>query len=146
MVSAMENTDPAPDSSSAHEALADIDRAQRAVRDTPWPIWLYPVNAILLGAMALTPLLEDYGVATMLAISALIVALNVMAGHRIGTPWVIPTNRVFLTSITVSVACLGAALIVYDQTDRVAFVVALAGGATVSYLIGSVAHHRSTRR
>ena len=56
----MENIDRSPSAAQAREALASIQGVQRAVRDTPWPTWLYPTNALLLGAMALTFLLQEH--------------------------------------------------------------------------------------
>jgi hypothetical protein len=146
IVSYMESISPAPDAAAAAKALAEIESAQRAVRDTPWPVWLYPVNAVLLGAMALTTLLDEHSTKALLAIALAVVAVNVLAGLRIGTPWALPTSRGFLTAVAVSAGLLGAALVTSGLTDRAWPVVLLAAGTTVSYLVGSVLHHRSTRR
>jgi hypothetical protein len=146
MVSCMETNSPAPDAGAAARALAEIDSAQRAVRDTPWPIWLYPANALLLGAMALTPLLPHYSSGAWLLTGLAIAGVNLLAGLRIGTPWAAPTSRGFLTAVAASVTFLVAALIVAALTENVWPVIALAAGTTVSYLIGSVVHYRSTRR
>jgi hypothetical protein len=144
MVSGMETN--RPDAVAAERALAEIDSAQRAVRDTPWPVWLYPVNAVLLGAMALTTLLDEQRSWVWLVTGLAVFGINVLAGLRIGTPWALPTSRGFLTAVAVSAGLLVAALIVSDLTDHAWPVVLLAIATTVSYLIGSVLHHRSTRR
>lgn len=146
MVSCMESINSVPDAAAAAKALAEIESAQRAVRDTPWPVWLYPVNAVLLGAMALTTLLDEHSSKALLAIALAVLAVNVLAGLRIGTPWALPTSRGFLTAVAVSVGLLVAAMVTSDLTDRAWPVVLLAVGTTVSYLIGSALHHRSTRR
>lgn len=146
MFSAMENIDRAPDSAAAQDALDEVDSAQRAVRDTAWPTWLYPVNAVLIGAMALTALLDDYRLIMLLAVSFASVGVNMAVGYRTGVPRALPTSRGFLASVAVAVACILAAWLAADLTDRAWPVVALAASAAGSYLIGSVAHRRSTSR
>jgi hypothetical protein len=146
MVSCMESINSVPDAAAAAKALADIETAQRAVRDTPWPVWLYSVNAVLFAAMALTTLLDEYSSAALLAVALAVVAVNVLAGLRMGTPWAVPTSRGFLTAGAVSGGLLVAAVVASRLTDRAWPVVLLAVGTTVSYLIGSVFHYRSTRR
>lgn len=146
MVSCMESINPVPDATAAAKALAEIESAQRAVRDTPWPVWLYPVNAVLLGAMALTSLLDEHSLTALFAVALVVVAVNVLAGLRMGTPWAVPTSRGFLIAGAVSGGFLVAAVLTSRETDRAWPVVLLAVGTTVSYLIGSVLHHRSTRR
>src|SRR3712207_6661629 len=118
MVSCMESISPRPDAAAAERALAEIESAQRAVRDTPWPVWLYPVNAVLLGVMALTTLLDEYRTAVWLVAGLAILGVNVLAGLRSGTPWALPTSRGFLTAVAVSAGFLVAAMIVSDATDR----------------------------
>jgi uncharacterized membrane protein (UPF0136 family) len=142
----MESISPVPDAAAATKALAEIEFAQRAVRDTPWPVWLYPVNAVLLGAMALTTLLDEHSLTALFAVALVVFAVNVLAGLRMGTPWAVPTSRGFLTAGAVSAGLLVAAVLTSRETDRAWPVVLLAVGTTVSYLIGSVIHHRSTRR
>ena len=146
MVSDMESFGRAPDPAEAREALASIERAQRAVRDTPWPTWLYPVNAVLVGAMALASLLQEHGNTALLAIAAAIVGVNVTAGYRMGTPWALPTSRVFLAAVAASTLCVVAAIAVAGLTERGWPVVVLAIAATVIYLVGGVGHRRSTGR
>lgn len=145
MVSVVENIGDRPGGGEAREALASIEDAQRAVRGTPWPIWLYAVNAVLLGAMASTFLLREHGVSTLWALALSMVAINVTTGYRMGTPWVLPASRGFLTAVTISGLCVLAAFVVADVTERVWPVAALAVTATAVYGAGSVAHIRSTR-
>ncbi|MGX6608162.1 hypothetical protein ACWKSP_39480 [Micromonosporaceae bacterium Da 78-11] len=134
------NLDPAE----AREALADIDTAQRAVRDTPWPTWIYPVNAFLLGAMALTFALGDDGFAPLLAASAVLIAVNMLAGYRMGTPFTLPTSRVFVASVVAAAACVLAAFVVAEVTARQWPIVVLAIAAAAIYLAGGLTHRRST--
>ena len=141
----MENI-PYPDPVAARAALDDVAAAQRAVRDTPWPVWLYPVNALLLGALSLTALLGDQRSTAALAVSLTLVVTNLAAGYRMGTPYAVPTSRAFLTCVAASAACLVAALAAAELTDRTWPVVVLALGATGSYLVGAVFHRRSTAR
>lgn len=140
----MENNSPAPNPAEARAALADIDTAQRAVRDTPWPTWLYPVNALLLGAMTLTFALGDDGFVFLLAASATLIAVNMLAGYRMGTPFALPTSRVFLASVGAAIACLFAAFVVAELTAKAWPIVVLAIAAAAVYLAGSVVHRRST--
>jgi len=140
----MENNTHAPNPAEAREALADVDTAQRAVRNTPWPTWIYPVNALLLGAMALTFALGDDGFVFLLAASAMLMAVNVLAGYRMGTPYTLPTSRVFLTLVGASMACLLAAFVVAELTAQAWPIVVLAVAAAAFYLAGGVAHRRST--
>ena len=140
----MENNLDVPNSAEAREALANIDTVQRAVRDTPWPTWIYPVNALLLGAMTLTFALGDRGVVFLLAGGAVLIAVNLLAGYRMGTPFTFPTSRVFLASVGAAMACMLPAFIVADLTTRSWPIVVLAVAAAVLYLAGGVAHRRST--
>ncbi|GAB2588442.1 hypothetical protein Aab01nite_43100 [Paractinoplanes abujensis] len=140
----MENIERVPDANEAREALASIDVAQRAVRDTPWPTWIYPVNAVLLGGMALAALAPEHRrLTTLWAVALVVIAVNATVGYRMGTPWTWPTSRVFLASVVAAGACVAAAFVV---TGHTALTVALAVAAAALYLAGSVAHRRSTGR
>ena len=140
----MENDASVPNPAEAREALATIDTVQRAVRDTPWPTWLYPVNALLLGAMTLTFALGDDGFVPLLATGAVLIAVNMLAGYRMGTPFTLPTSRLFLASVGAAMACLLGAFTVAEFTTRAWPIVLLAIAATAFYLAGGVAHRRST--
>ncbi|MEU8238471.1 hypothetical protein AB0C07_09515 [Actinoplanes missouriensis] len=140
----MENDSHVPDPAEAREALATIDSAQRAVRDTPWPTWIYPVNALLLGAMTLTFALGDDGRTYLFATGAVLLAINVLAGYRMGTPYTLPTSRTFLALAFTAIGCLAAAFVVSEITTRSWPIIVLAVAATVLYLIAGVVHRRST--
>ncbi|MDI6628641.1 MAG: hypothetical protein QME72_13075 [Rhodococcus sp. (in: high G+C Gram-positive bacteria)] len=133
-----------PTPAEARTALDDIDRVQRAVRDTPWPIWLYPVNAVLLAVFALTALVDSR--AAFLGVAALIVAVNVITGYRMGTPWALPTNRGFLTCVALSALCVALAQAVGNPGGPAWPVLLFAIAAASIYSIGSIVHYRSTRR
>ncbi|XVV15889.1 hypothetical protein ACQP2X_16520 [Actinoplanes sp. CA-131856] len=140
----MENNVHVPGSAEAREALASIETAQRAVRDTPWPTWIYPVNALLLGAMTLSFALGEDGVTYLLAGGAVLVAVNMLAGYRMGTPFTLPTSRVFLALAFTAMGCLLAAFIVAEITTQRWPIVILAVGAAVLYLAAGVVHRKST--
>jgi hypothetical protein len=140
----MENNLHIPNPAEAREALANIDTAQRAVRDTPWPTWIYPVNALLLGAMTLTFALGDDGFVLLLAAGASLMAVNVLAGYRMGTPYTLPTSRVFFALVGASMACLFAAFVVSELTAQAWPIIVLAVAVAAFYLAGGVAHRRST--
>ncbi|OJF12524.1 hypothetical protein [Couchioplanes caeruleus] len=140
----MENNPHVPNSVEAREALAHIDTAQRAVRDAPWPTWIYPVNALLLGAMTLTFALGDDGFVFLLATSAALIAVNMLAGYRMGAPFTLPTSRAFLASAGAAGACVLTAFIAADLTAQPWPIVVLAIAAAAFYLAGGVAHRRST--
>lgn len=142
----MESTGRVPNPAEARNALASIEDVQRAVRDTPWPTWLYPVNAILLGATALTSLLQEHRSSALLAVVLTVVGVNVTAGYRMGTPWALPTSRGFLAAVVASALCLVTAMVISDLTERTWPVVILAIAATAIYLAGGVVHRRSTGR
>lgn len=141
----MENNLPPVSAEEARSALTEMETAQRAVRDTPWPTWLYPVNALLLGAYALASLIEDgWRLAVWLGLAATIIALNIVVGLRMGTPWILPTSRGFQVGVALAGICMVAAVILGPAHP--ALIVGLAVGSTVFYLIGCAFHHRSTRR
>ncbi|MEV4279959.1 hypothetical protein [Actinoplanes xinjiangensis] len=140
----MENNVHVPDPAEAREALANIDTVQRAVRDTPWPTWLYPVNAALLGAMTLTFALGEDGFAFLLAAGAVLIAVNMLAGYRMGTPFTLPTSRTFLALAFTAIGCLLAAFIVAELTARQWPIIVLAVASTALYLAAGVVHRRST--
>jgi hypothetical protein len=142
----MENIERRPDPAEAREALESIERAQRAVRDTPWPTWIYPVNATLVAGMALTSLLPQHRSTALLAVALTIIGVNVTAGYRMGTPWALPTSRAFLAAVAASALCVVAAIGVADVTERAWPIVVLAVAAAVIYLAGGVAHRTSTGR
>jgi len=142
----MENIERRPSPAEAREALASVERAQRAVRDTPWPTWLYPVNALLIAGMALTSLLPQQRTAALLAVALTIVGVNVVAGYRMGTPWALPARRAFLAAVAASTLCVVAAVAIADVVERALPVVVLAVAAAVIYLAGGVAHRASTGR
>ncbi|MFY2791666.1 hypothetical protein [Rhodococcus sp. MALMAid1271] len=133
-----------PTPSEARFALDDIDRVQRAVRDTPWPVWLYPVNALLIGAMALAPLLSDPArFVALVALAAAIVGVNTITGYRMGTPWALPTNRTFQFSVILCAVFVVASVAFTPPTWPT---VLLAIAASITYSIGAFAHYRSTSR
>lgn len=145
----METTQPSqptPDGAEAAAALAAIDRSQRAVRDTPWPVWIYPVNALLLGAMALTPLAEPSDSSALLAVAVTIIVANLAAGWHNGVPFALPTSRGFVSAVALSALFLVLALVVADLVDSAVPVVALAVAAAATYGVGSIIHYRSTHR
>lgn len=140
----MENNLHIPNPAEAREALASIDTVQRAVRDTPWPTWIYPVNALLLGGMTLTFALGGDGFVPFLALGAVLVAVNMLLGYRMGTPFAYPTSRPFIASVGAGMACLIAAFVIGETSVRRWPIVVLAIAATAFYLAGAVAHRRST--
>jgi hypothetical protein len=113
------------------------------VRDTPWPTWIYPVNALLLGVMTLTFALGDDGLVFLLATSAVLIATNMLAGYRMGTPFTLPTSRGFLVLVGAAVACLLAAFAVAELTTRSSPIAVLAVAAAGLYLAAGVVHRRS---
>ncbi|MEW2444293.1 hypothetical protein [Micromonospora marina] len=140
----MESNMHVPDPAEAREALANIDTAQRAVRDTPWPTWIYPVNAVLLGAMTLTFALGEGGFVFLLAASAALIAVNMLAGYRMGTPFTLPTSRTFLALAFTAIGCLLAAFIVAELTAQQWPIIVLAVAAAALYLAAGVVHRQST--
>ncbi|MGO0578261.1 hypothetical protein [Ornithinimicrobium panacihumi] len=139
------NPDPNP-----REAAAELDAAahvQRAVRDRPWPTWLYPINATLLGGMALAGLLRSSILASILVVvlASALAALNYWAGRLMGTPYAIPTSMGFRV-----LAAASGLLVIGSLFARAAgldwVIVACAVGAAVSYGLASVVHYRSTHR
>lgn len=141
----MENIGRAPGSVEARDALASIQDVQQALRDTPWPTWLYPFNAVLLGALALTPLLEENRSSAVLALALAVVTANVATGYRMGTPWVLPASRGFLVAVVASISCVVAALVISSLSARVWPILVLGGATTTLYLVGAVMHRGSTR-
>ncbi len=107
-------------------------------------MWLYPVNAVLLAASALTALLDSP--ASLLGVLAVIIAVNVITGYRMGTPWALPTNRGFLACVALSALCVALAQAVGNPSGPAGPVVLLAAAAASIYSIGSILHYRSTRR
>lgn len=145
MIANMETIDPDP-----REAAAGLDAvaaARRAVQDRPWPIWLYPTNAILLGGLALAGLLHPsiLAASVTLIIGIVLAALNFWAGRLMGTAFAIPTSTGFRVLVAVS-----GVFVVVSVFARVAGaewgIVGCALGAVVSYGAGSLVHYRSTHR
>lgn len=146
MISLMENIE-RPDADDARAALSQATAAGNAVRNTPWPSWLYPINAALVIVLGLTLLVErPLGLPLTLATSAVMIVVNWLVARRLGVLYALPTSRTFLTFIGISAACLIAiavcgALFALPLWAGVSLTVA----AGLSYLFGCLAHYRSTR-
>lgn len=144
-VSFMENKRPALDPSQAADALAAIDRDQRAVRDTPWPLWLYPVNTVLLVALGLSFLAPERALWVTLLIVLAVVGANLLAGRVNGAPFALPTSRAFLGLVAVSGFLLVASHAAARELDTALGNVALSLAAGATYAVACWVHHRSTR-
>jgi hypothetical protein len=143
----METTGRSPSRREAATGLAAIAHAQRAVRDRPWPLWLYPTNALLLGGVALTGLIESsvFAALVALALGSVLAAVNYWAGHALGTPYAISTSRGFRMLAALSGAFVIASVLA--PADGPGWLVlAGAAGAVISYSVGSAVHYRSTHR
>ncbi len=145
MVSGMETIGPNSDPGSAAADLEAVADARRAVRDRPWPAWLYPVNAALLAALVLTALVRSSAVAAVLAvvIGAGLAAINYAVGRAMGTPFAVPTSRAFRLLVALAAVLVIASLFV-PPTGSGWWLVGFAAGAAASYGIGAVIHYRST--
>ncbi|TFV82073.1 hypothetical protein E4V99_14165 [Microbacterium sp. dk485] len=142
----METIDPTPGPGEAAAALDAVAEAQTAVRDRPWPMWLYPINAVLLGGVALAGLVDSSAIGALLigVLAFCLVAVNYGAGRQVGTPFAIPTSRGFRVLVTAAAAfVVGALLARLADLDWV--IIACAVGAASSYAVGAVLHFRSTR-
>lgn len=142
----METIDPTPDPGEAAAALGAVSDAQAAVRDRPWPIWLYPINALLLGGVALAGLVDSAAIGALVigVLAVCLVALNYGAGRHMGTPFAIPTSRGFRVLVAAASAfVIGALFARLAGLDWV--IIACAVGATSCYAVGAVLHVRSTR-
>jgi hypothetical protein len=102
------------------------------VLDTPWPTWIYPVNAPLLGAMTLTFALGDDG---FIPPSRHLCcgrsgqhAGRVPDGHAVHPA----TSRLFLASVGAAMACMLGAFIVAELTAQSWPIVVLAVAAVWS--------------
>jgi len=142
----METIDPTPDPREAAAALGAVSDAQAAVRDRPWPIWLYPINALLLGGVALAGLVDSAAIGALVigVLAVCLVALNYGAGRHMGTPFAIPTSRGFRVLVAAASAFVIGALFA-RMADLDWAIIACAVGATSCYAIGAVLHVRSTR-
>ncbi|WP_345420824.1 hypothetical protein [Pseudonocardia xishanensis] len=143
----MATIEPDPDPREASTRLKAVADARRAVRDRPWPVWLYPLNALLLGGLALAGLLGSAMLATVVALvlGVALAALNYRAGRLIGTPFAIPSS----TGFRALVAASGAFVIVslFTRAAGLEWVIMVcAVGAVICYGLGSILHYRSTRR
>ncbi|WP_017616243.1 hypothetical protein [Nocardiopsis salina] len=117
------------------------------MRDRPWPTWLYPANTVLLGALALAPLLPDPAfIGVWLVLIFTVVSVNTWVGRRMGTPLAFPTSRGFLSAVAVAILFLLAAWLVEQMDEPTWITVLCAVGASAGYGIGSIVHHRSTHR
>lgn len=142
----MENNANTPDPAEAQAALADIENAERAVRDVPWPIWLYLANAVLLGAIAASFLVDTAAPGALLAVAVATITVNVLAARQLNIPWAVPTNRVFQASCVSAAVFLVAAAVISALADSRWPIVACSIGAAVVYLVGCAFHHRNATR
>lgn len=142
----MATIDSSPDPREASAELDAVADVRRAVRDRPWPLWLYPTNALLLGGLALSGLLDSSMLAAfvVLTLAVALAGLNYWAGRLIGTPFAVPTSLGF--RILVAAAGVFVIVSVLARTADLDWAVACAAGAAFSYGLGSVLHFRSTRR
>lgn len=143
----METNGESSDRISAVDGLDAIAAARRAVRDQPWPTWLYPTNALLLGAITLTSLLDSSMMASLLilVLGVGVALINYQAGRLMGTPYAVPTSKVFLGFVILAGASTATAVVLRETLSEQG-IIACASGAVISYGLGSVVHYRSTRR
>jgi len=146
IVADMETIYPEPDPQQAAADLDAVADARRAVRDRRWPLWLYPTNALLLGALALAGLVDSSMLATfiLLPLGVALARFNYWAGRRMGTPFAVPTSRGFRVLVALSGLCV--LLSVFARAaDLPWLIIACAVAAVISYGAGAALHHRSTR-
>ncbi|WP_413316675.1 hypothetical protein AA0Z99_08535 [Agrococcus sp. 1P02AA] len=143
----METIEQTPDRGDAAASLAAVAAAERAVRDRPWPLWLYPANALLLGGVAIAGLIPSsmIGAIVVVALASAMAALNYGAGRRMGTPFAIPTSRGFRILVAASGAFVLLAMLA-RAAELPWAIIACTVGAIVAYALASVLHLRSTRR
>lgn len=141
----MENNRPAVDPAAAADALAEIDQDRRAVRDTPWPAWLYPVNSLLIAAIGLSFQLPERAMWVTLALSLLLAGANLLAGRVNGVPFALPTSRLFVGLVAVSAVLLLASRTAAREADGPWLNVAVSLAAGATYAVASRVHFRSTR-
>lgn len=131
-------------------ALRDLraaEDASDAVRDLPWPVWLYPFNALLLGGIALTPILQGGNRSiVLLALSLVLILVNMSVGYRMGTPTAIPTSQGFRNGFTVATVAVGLSLLLASFGPPGWVFLICACVAVVSFGLGSMAHMRSVNR
>ena len=146
----MENNLSAQDAASARAALADVDAAKKAVKDAPWPTWLYFENAALLTLMGLSLLLgEPAWIWGWCAIGVAILVVNLGAARAMGISSALPSSVAFLTCVGVAIGLLVVPAVLREAAFfpvGPALIVPCALGAGVVYLVGSAIHYRSTRR
>ncbi|MER2133706.1 MAG: hypothetical protein ABS910_03400 [Arthrobacter sp.] len=141
----METNGPYPDANRASADLSAVRRGQDAIRSLPWPWWLYTGNGTLLGIMALLPLLGSPTGAGLLVVLVLgLVLFNYWAGSRMGAPYAVPRNRVFLAAVALSALFLTGS-IAAAGVGQTGLVWLCAGGTVLSYALGSLVHYRGTR-
>ena len=142
----MENNRNLPDPAEAREVLADIERAEHAVRDVPWPIWLYAFNAVTLLALPATLLLPDYYSASAILLILAQISVNVWAGRHYTIPWAIPSDMTFRICCYIAVALSVSPFLLDIFTDPT-WHVGIAGAiAAPLYLLGCLFHHRNATR
>ncbi|WP_430592118.1 hypothetical protein [Humidisolicoccus flavus] len=135
-----------PEPVTKQHALVDEEQVRRAARLTPWPLWLYFVNALLITGLALTPLLGEMSLQGWLAIGFALTVANAISTYRSGVPWALPMSRVFLGALAVATALVVAALIAGMVGEERWPVVVCALAAGVVFALGSAAHIRRAKR
>lgn len=142
----MENNDPTIDPEEARAALADIDGAEHAVRDVPWPAWLYLANAFVLLVLPATQVLPGRWPAVAILIILAQVYVNRWAGERYSIPWAVPSDVAFRICCFSALALSCGGFLVASFTEPTWYTTFAGVVAAPLYLLGCVRHHRKATR
>lgn len=71
--------------------------------------------------------------------------INYRAGRLMGTPYAVPTSKVFLGLVILAGASTATAVVLRETLSEQG-IIACAAGAIISYGLGSVVHYRSTHK
>ncbi|XBH22679.1 hypothetical protein V5R04_05515 [Jonesiaceae bacterium BS-20] len=74
-----------------------------------------------------------------------IARINYQAGRQMGTPYAVPTSKVFLEFVILAAISTVTAVVLRDSLSEPA-IIACAVGTILSYGIGSIVHYRSTHK
>lgn len=150
MVSTMATNEDAvrPTPDEARAALEGAARAERAVRDLPWPRWLHVVNALGMGLLGLSPLAPvDEALRPLVPplVGGAIAAANVLVGVRLGAPWAVPTSRAFVAAIVLSCVLALVTMVLALVLGAAWPTFLLAASASGAAALAMVLQHRNAR-
>lgn len=142
----MENKKDVTDSEAARAHLHGARAAENAGRFPPIPAWLVLVNAVLIAAFVLTPLVEGRTTELMGLVAMLLLLIDVVAINRLGVFGSGATTTGTIVVLVLLTVIVGGSFALYAAMGHEWLVVVAACLAAVTVLAAGLSYRRAAGR